>query len=377
MRTGARHRLREFRAPDEVGAERRAWTVVRAVYLEREAAPARRRRPRRAALAPALAVIAAVLVLSPAGAKVGQIITHALGVRHAAPALASLPSSGRVLVSGAGGTWTAAADGSTRRLGAWSQASWSPHGLYVAVATGNRLAAVDPSGDVHWAITRPRVSDPRWYSPSGYRVAYRSGAALRVIAGDGTGDRLLAAGVAPVAPAWRPGQALGPYELAYATDRHQLVVRDADTGRVVWSAWLGTGPRELMWSADGRRLVAVTAHSVRTYTADGASVATLHVAAGDAALSPDGRSLALVLNRDQVVLDGRQLFAGAGVRAVSWSPDGRWLLVDWPAADQWVFVRVAGSPRVAAVSRIAQQFSARGAFPQLEGWCCTARGPAG
>ncbi|MBV9685333.1 MAG: hypothetical protein JO046_26305, partial [Solirubrobacterales bacterium] len=66
MRTGARHKLREFRAPDEVGAEGRAWTVVRTAYLDREPAPARRLRPRLAALTPALAVIAAVLVLSPA-----------------------------------------------------------------------------------------------------------------------------------------------------------------------------------------------------------------------------------------------------------------------------------------------------------------------
>ena len=77
----------------------------------------------------------------------------------------------------------------------------------------------------------------------------------------------------------------------------------------------------------------------------------------------------------------RQVLAGAGVRAISWSPDGRWLLVSWPAANQWVFVRVTGAPRVAAVSRIAQQFSsgtrAARSFPQIEGWCCTAEGPAG
>jgi hypothetical protein len=76
----------------------------------------------------------------------------------------------------------------------------------------------------------------------------------------------------------------------------------------------------------------------------------------------------------------RQLLAGTGLREVSWSPDGRWLLVAWPALDQWVFLRVAGAPRVAAVSRIAQQFSAGGSstdFPHLEGWCCTVKGPAG
>jgi hypothetical protein len=30
------------------------------------------------------------------------------------------------------------------------------------------------------------------------------------------------------------------------------------------------------------------------------------------------------------------------------------LLLDWPAANQWVFVRAIGRPRLLAVSRIAQ-----------------------
>jgi hypothetical protein len=380
MKSRAKNGLRDFRAPDEPGAERRAWTVVRAAYLERELV--RRPRSRRGlVLAPGLALIAAALLLSPAGARVGQIISHALvGVRHAAPALSSLPSPGRILVSGPGGTWTAAADGSTRHLGSWPQASWSPRGLYLAVASRDRLAAVDPKGNLRWAVARPQVSDPRWYSPSGYRIAYLSAGSLRVIAGDGTADHLIAADVAPVAPAWRPGAKLGPFEVAYVTGHNRLVVRDGDTGALIWSKPTGALPRELIWSGDGRRLLAVTAHDVRTYAAGGALVATLHVAASDAALSPDGRNLALVLNQDQVVVAGRRLFAGGGLRSISWSPDGRWLLIDWPAADQWVFVRVAGAPRVAAVSRIAQQFSAGwqvARFPQLEGWCCTALGPAG
>jgi hypothetical protein len=76
----------------------------------------------------------------------------------------------------------------------------------------------------------------------------------------------------------------------------------------------------------------------------------------------------------------RQLLALAGLREVNWSPNGKWLLASLPAADQWVFVRAIGSSRVAAVGRIAQQFSAGAsarAFPRLEGWCCTVRGPAG
>lgn len=382
MRRRAPQMLREFRAPDESGAERRAWSVVQAAYAEREVAPKRRSR-RGLALAPALAmIVAAGVALSPAGATVGatvsRLITKALGVRHAAPMLSSLPSPGRLLVSGPAGTWTAAADGSLRHLGAWSQASWSPRGLYVAVASSDRLAAVDPHGNVRWAVARPAVSDPTWFYPSGYRVAYLSSGTLRVIAGDGTGDHLLAPGVAHVAPAWRPNYS---FQLAYVTAGNRVVLRDADTERAIWSTpALAARPHELLWSSDGRRLVVVTTRDVRTYASGGDLLATRRVAASAAALSPDGRSLALVVNRDQVLVGGRRLFAGAGIRDLSWSPDGRWLLIDWPAANQWVFVRAAGAPRVAAVSRIAQQFSASGSvrvFPRLEGWCCTVQGPAG
>ena len=389
MTSRVKQELRAFRAPDETGAESRAWDVVRSAYLEREPVIARRRARWRLAVAPAAAVVIAALVLSPAGASVGRLITRALGERHAAPALFSLPSPGRILVSGPGGTWTATADGSTRRLGPWSQASWSPHGLFVAVASGDRLAAVDPGGTIRWALARPAVSDPRWYSPSGYRVAYLSAGTLRVVAGDGTADRLLATGVAHVAPAWRPAGAGGPYELAYLTARGRVVLRDASTGRVLWSVAPGHPPRELMWSADGRRLLVLSARQARTYSANGHSVEAVALAhdasATDGALSPDGRTLALVLGGREVVVGRpgslRQALAGAGVTTVSWSPDGRWLLVAWPAANQWVFVRVAGAPRIEAVSRISQQFSSGGAgargFPQLDGWCCTAQGSAG
>lgn len=388
MTPDARKALRQLRGPDEGGAQQRAWNVVRAAYLERETVRGTRSRGR-LAIVPVLAVLAAGVVLSPAGARVGRFITKALGVDHAAPMLSSLPSAGRVLLSGPGGTWTAAADGSIRRLGDWRQASWSPRGLYVAVASRDRLAAIDPKGNIHWAIGRPAVSDPSWFSPTGYRVAYLSAGTLRVIAGDGTDDRLVATRVAGVAPAWRPGHS---YQLAYVTTGNRLVVRDSDTRQVLWTRALGTTPRELLWANDGQRLVVVSAHAVRTFAGQGGALrATLHLPgapAGDAALSPDGRVVALVRGGDQVVVvpddsahaQPRQLLAGSGLREVSWSPDGAWLVVAWPAADQWVFVRAAGAPRVSAVDRIAQQFSASGSsgtFPRLEGWCCAVAGSAG
>lgn len=381
--------LREFRAPEETAAEDRAWALVRSAKLA--GAPAMRRRSKwRVAITPALVILAGALVLSPAGATVRRWISHELGVRHAAPALFSLPAPGRVLLSGPGGTWIVSTDGSTRRLGAWRQASWSPDGLFVAVAGGDELAAVDPHGTPRWTLARPAVSDPRWYPPTGFRIAYLSGTDLRVVAGDGTGDHLLAAGVESVAPAWRPGR---PYQLAYLTGRGVLVVRDADTGRQVWTAH-ARGARALTWSADGSRLLVLARARASVYDATGRLITSISMAPRapvlDGSLAPDGRELALVRggDADDAVLANldsakpllRPVLSGAGLRQLAWSPDGRWLLVSWPAADQWVFIRIAGRPRIAAVSRIAEQFSigtSRGGFPRLEGWCCTTGGTTG
>jgi hypothetical protein len=54
--------------------------------------------------------------------------------------------------------------------------------------------------------------------------------------------------------------------------------------------------------------------------------------------------------------------------------------VSWPAADQWIFIHTTGHPRIAAISRIAEQFTpgrTPQSFPQLDGWCCTTTGSAG
>jgi hypothetical protein len=74
------------------------------------------------------------------------------------------------------------------------------------------------------------------------------------------------------------------------------------------------------------------------------------------------------------LLEERDLFTGSGeFRQVAWSPDGRWLLVGWPTADQWVFVRVAGPRTIRAASNLSAQFRSR-SFPVVDGWCCGRRG---
>ena len=69
------------------------------------------------------------------------------------------------------------------------------------------------------------------------------------------------------------------------------------------------------------------------------------------------------------MLGARVIFSTAGeLRGLTWSPDGRWLLSGLPEADQWVFVRVSGGHRIAAVSNVSSRFEG---FPRLAGWCCS------
>ena len=122
-------------------------------------------------------------------------------------------------------------------------------------------------GAVRWSLPAPAaVADARWAPGDGFLVAYRAGDALRLVAGDGTGDRRLAAVRAGVAPAWRRD---ATHTLAYADARGRVTVVDADTGERRWRGAPLAGVRELVWSASGERLLAVTARRLVLYGAGG------------------------------------------------------------------------------------------------------------
>jgi hypothetical protein len=90
--------------------------------------------------------------------------------------------------------------------------------------------------------------------------------------------------------------------------------------------------------------------------------------------STDGRARALAVDLRARESKPRTLFAGMGAFAtVRWSPDDRWVLISWPAANQWLFLRSASVSGVSAVRDIARQFDpgARHArFPAVADWCC-------
>lgn len=271
-----------FQAPQEQEARDRAWEIVRTAYEQREpvAWPRRHWQPLVAAAVVAALVAAA---LSPPGRSVVRSLRKAVGVEQAEQGLFSLPARGQLLVTSREGAWLVHADGSKRLLGRYRDASFSPHGLFVAGTRANQLVALDPQGHVRWTLARPSPRLPVWTGTrTNTRITYLSRGRLRMVAGDGTGDRLL-----------------GP-------------------------ASLRRGPRP---------------------------AARIRRRAG----------------QSEVVAGGRVVFRGTGVfDQVVRSPDGGWLLVSWPTANQWVFVRL--HPRkIVGVARISQQF---GRDAHVSGWCC-------
>lgn len=375
--------LERIEIPGEHEARERAWSLVRAAYAEREPTPQRASFVRPLLVAAALAALVAA-ALSPPGRAVLEDVREAIGVDRAEPALFALPAGGRMLVVSSVGAWTVAADGSTRLLGPYRDASWSPFGRFIVASTQLQVAALEPDGDKRWTLARRDVRSPRWGgSRTDTRIAYLSGGELHVVGGDGRGDRVLARSAAPVAPSWRPATF---HVLAYVANG-RVIAADAVSGRRFWTR-RAPGATHVEWSPDGELLLVQGPAFLRVYdrsgrlrydlldTRRGAATVTA------AAFSPQngiafvqrtrGRSFLWTIPRLRPDASAaRQVFSGPGTfRSVTWSPDSRWLAVAWPNANQLVFVPASGRGRVKAVGNVAEQFGS-GSAPRVAGWCCS------
>ena len=381
--------LREAEAPGERDAGERAWAVAKRAYAERQEAPRRSRGPR-LLVAMAGAIVPALALLSPAGAAIRDWVSDVVGPghEHVRPALRSLPAPGELVVESQRGPWVVQADGTQRLLGAYGEAAWSPHGVYVVAARGPRLVTLEADGDPRWALTAPGpVSSPTWQAPDGFRIAYLSGASLRVVAGDGSGDRQVAARVAPVAPAWRPG---ARHLLAFVNAAGNVELEDTDSGRRLLSYGFPLA-HDLAWSPEGDELAVVTGSAVavvRPFARRDESFAQgrPNTTVGQVAFSSTGKRIAFIRSSQA----GSELVLGrSGTREIpqhtlfsvpghlvdpTWSPNGRWLLVGWREADQWLFIDTDNPSKVIAINNIDRQFdpgaSATGEFPRISGWCC-------
>jgi hypothetical protein len=364
-------------------AEERSWEILKRAYDERPPVRRRRRLRKSLLLAGAAAVVAAVF--SPPGRAVFEHVREAVGVQHAEPALFSLPASGRLLVVSAehGGLWLVHANGDKRRIGSYEDGQWSPHGLFLVATTQNELVTLDADGNVHRTLARRDTRWPRWQGTrTDTRIAYFAKSGLRVVAGDGTGDKLLDADAADVPAEWDPAR---PRTLAYFSGG-AIVLRHTDGGQVVWRAPIRVLPFDLEWSSDGRYLAVFSAKRVVVLDASGRvrrDVSMLGAELLQGAFAPGSHRFAVavrLLNRSEVrVVDvdhpgrARLLFAGPGdFGDVAWSPDAKWLLVAWPTANQWLFLHGA---HVRAVANIEEQFPRAdhlGPMLELAGrWCCS------
>ena len=375
-------RLWDDLAPGEREAGDRSWDVVRGAYEERIRV-ARKRDWRPIAIAAAAAVVVAGAVTPPGHAVFGSLRDAVRGEPNAAPALFSLPTPrSRLLVNSARGAWVVQSDGSKRLLDGYRDASWSPHGLYLIALNGKELRALETNGDVHWSVGRAGVASPSWSNEGSgdERVAYLAHSTLRVIGGDGRGDRALARGIARVAPAWRPRT----HVLAYVDGTGKIVVRSADTGAIQWSSVAQQQPNGLEWSGDGRYLLAHGRSSITVFNYTGRERLTpLGPSAApvvDAAFLPLSHALAFVQRAagrstvwfyPQLTPDAtaaRRVFTGAGdFDRIAWSPDARWLVLSWRSADQWLFIRSAAVRKVIPISGIQEAF---GPDAVPAGWCC-------
>ncbi|HEX6154019.1 MAG TPA: hypothetical protein VFZ19_10910 [Solirubrobacterales bacterium] len=390
--------LREVPIPTPAEAEERGLAVVAAAYAQRQP----QRRPvslPRLALAFAVATLLTALLLSPAGAAVREWVDDVVttSAPRPEPELAEIPGGGRLLVQSGAGPWIVQSDGSRRLLGDYEGAAWSPRGLFVAVTEGRTLSAVEPDGDPRWSIVAPGlIMHQRWSPTPGYRIAYRSGEDLRVVGGDGSGDRLLARSTAPVAPAWSP---LGDAGLAYVSSAGMLRIVNSEDGSDLAIGPAGANVNEIEWGGGGATILEKSPGALRLQSVRPSKLEArprigdrrdLPVPAGatvvDAALAPQRPLVAAVLTfwRDRgtrsavVVFDPeaieprRLLTVPGSLGQVAWSPDGRRLLVAWPYADQWLFLPV-GKGQGRAVANVSRAFAPGGraaSFPRVEGWCC-------
>jgi hypothetical protein len=390
-----RRELQRIQAPDELDAQRRAWSVARAAFDAREPLSWEKRNRGWLLAAAALAVLLVAVISPPGRALVGSVRDAVSDESPPSrPALTSLPAPGPLLVNSKTGPWIVRFDGSKRRLGDWWEGAWSPDAEFAVVTRQRELAALDLDGAVRWSIARTGiVRGARWSSevhPRDTRIAYLNGRALRIVGGNGQGDKELRRIVGQVAPAWRPEA----FELAFSTVDGRIELVDAESAKTVWRTVPGEVPRQLVWSEDGERLLALGEQSLRVLDANGRKLWSIGLPVGPSGVAFRRKSHDFVMVRyspatglSNLVLlqaetdpgEARVLYSSPGdFGSLAMSPNGNWLLVGWVNADQWLFLRLTAS-RVLAVSNISQQFgvSTAGkpiakAFPSSVSWCCPA-----
>ena len=255
------------------------------------------------------------------------------------------------------------ADGSGRRslystTDVFLSVLWSPDGNDVVVAADDLIVLLPVAGGAERVLARDMagVTDPQW-SPDGSRLAFaRSGRLWTVgAAGDGmvaltdprppgTGSE---AGLFDSSPQWSPnGRSIA--FIRTLTSPRVLVRQEiwtvpaggGDARQVTKPTDARTFRTELAWSGAGSilysRALIFNRRGVLSVRPDGTKLSRLELGAREPAYSPDGRSIAFIVNANPSISVRGELFVmradGTGVRQLtrsvgqehspSWSPDG-------------------------------------------------------
>jgi hypothetical protein len=246
---------------------------------------------------------------------------------------------------------------------AWPRRHWQPL-VAVAVVAAVVAAALSPPGrsvvhSLRKAVGVEQAEQGLFSLPAPGQLLVTSGEGAWLVRADGS-RRLLGH--------FRDAS-FSPHGLfVVGTRANQLVAIDPK-GNVRWTL-SRPAPRAPVWtgSRTDTRITYLSRGKLRIVAGDGT---------GDHALGPaslrrrSGPKPVAQISRhsgqSEVLYHGRVVFRGTGVfDQVVGSPDGRWLLVGWPTANQWVFIRLR--PRkIVGVARITQQF---GRNARIAGWCC-------
>ncbi len=183
-----------------------------------------------------------------------------------------------------------------------------------------------------------------------------------------------------MAPAWSPTHR---FAVTYVSGSSTVVLRSAD-GHVLWRRQVDVLPAALQWSTDGSLLAVRSAHRIVVLDRAGRlrrTISSLGSLLTASAFKPGTHSLAVVaraptrteLRLVDVDQPGRSrlLFAGPGVFGdIVWSPDATTVLVDWPTANQWVFLRGQAVHAVAIGAEFPRSDDVRPRLLVAERWCC-------
>jgi len=275
--------------------------------------------------------------------------------------------NGQIALLPAEGGWPVAITGSA---GGKSGLNWSPDGNTLAFVSQGSIWTVAITGGQPHRLTHaaPGSGDPRQagdrsphWSPKGDWILFETGRRghgdLAVVSPDGLSENIITAGPADAGEGeWSPdGSEIAYVERApsYFSGKLQIAKFNAQSGRATTAVNLYTSPvdrgggwslRKPAWSPDGRTLALVLQESGwdNVYLIPAAGGAPKPLTRGeqddlDPVFSPDGKSIAIVSNRQSpeesriwiVPLDGSSArplakFKIPGVEsAPQWSPDGR------------------------------------------------------